>query len=142
MCHEPHLGRVARSLWREAQISPAGLEKKIMSERVYWDWFAMRTDEKKDLAVVVAKCLNDEWVVLECKVDSHPMSMKQAEAQAMEKNLGAIREGKHTICIENEHRKPNDALRSELRELRGRVQALEQRFDSLEQKKHRRQRKN
>jgi hypothetical protein len=102
-----------------------------MTERVYLNWFAMRTDEKKNLAVVVTEHLNDQFVVLECQIESDPIPMKQAEAQAMEKNLEAIREGKHMICIEDPHRKPQDALRAELREIRGRLEALELRFDKL-----------
>jgi hypothetical protein len=102
-----------------------------MTERVYWHWFAMRTDEKKDLAVVVVECTNDKWVALECEIDSDPMSMKEAEALAVRKNLEATRRGEHIAC--RERSTPQDAVTSELFEFRIRVDALEQRVEKLAQ---------
>jgi hypothetical protein len=103
-----------------------------MTERVYWNWFAMKTDEKKDLAVVVVECFNDQWKILECETVSDPMSMNEAEAKAMEKNLGAIKRGEHIVRLADQNRTSQDALTRELQELRIRVDALEQRIDKLE----------
>lgn len=91
----------------------------------------MRTEQENDLAGVVAMCVNEQWEILDCKVESAPMSMEQAEAKAMEKNLAAIKRGEYTFCNKNQGRKPQDAVTRELQELRSRLDALEQRLDKL-----------
>jgi hypothetical protein len=131
-------GRVAGLHGRETLISPTGLENLIVTEKVYWSWFAIRAEQEEDLAVVVAKCVNEQWEILDCKVESAPMSMQQAEAQAMEKNLAAFKRGEHVFCNENQGQKPQDAVTRELQELRVRLDALEQRLDKLEQDEQRR----
>jgi hypothetical protein len=54
-----------------------------MTERVYWSYFAMLEEGTKDLAVVVLQSVNDQWVTLDCQIDSDPMSMEQAQAEAL-----------------------------------------------------------
>jgi len=104
-----------------------------MSERIYWNWFTMTIDQKKDLSVVVVKCLNSQWAIVECKVDSGSMPTEQAEAQAVKKNMGAIRNCEHVSFLEEPRSKTMNVVLDELRELRVRLDALEQHFYKLEQ---------
>ena len=69
-----------------------------MSEKVYWNWFAMPTQGGEYLWVVVEECFNyydDGLDVLGCKVISEPMSMLEAEGEAMRRNSKAIAKGEH-----------------------------------------------
>jgi hypothetical protein len=96
----------------------------------------MLTDKKKKLGVVVGERANDQFVVLECKIESDPMSMDLAEAQALEENLDAMKRGEHIYCLPRST--PQNPATSELHELRVRLDALELRINKLEQNDQRR----
>jgi hypothetical protein len=109
-----------------------------MSETIYKNWFAMRTNEEKNLAVVVAELLNDELWPLECNIVSDPMPLGAAEALAVRNNLGAIRDGNHVSAWRDPRKAVSDTIISELREIRAKLEALEQRIDNLDQNEQQR----
>lgn len=70
-----------------------------MTEKVYRDYFAMDTDKKLGLAVVVESYWNDQWAMVDCKIISDPLPSSQAQSEATRKNLDAQMEGDSIYSI-------------------------------------------
>jgi len=66
-----------------------------MMQQDYWNWFAMPTDAKAGLGVVVVERLSPKGVAVDVDVISNPMPMEQAEGEAINLNRVAIVGGTH-----------------------------------------------